>query len=59
MLYPTLWTRLCAELATSSWSLFRLATLAVSPVDSREGIAALHAVIERVWLCDEHLTTEL
>jgi hypothetical protein len=34
--------------------------LAVSPLDSREGIAELQAVIERVWPKDDHpLTTEL
>jgi hypothetical protein len=61
MLYPTLWTHLCAELGDDLVvAVPARDVLAVAPVDSREGIAALHAVIERVWPRDEHpLTTEL
>jgi uncharacterized protein YtpQ (UPF0354 family) len=61
MLYPTLWTHLRDEIGDELVvAVPARDVLVVSPGDSREGIAELHAVIERVWPRDDHpLTTEL
>jgi hypothetical protein len=61
MLYPTLWAQLGEEMGDDLLvAVPARDVLAVSPLDSPEGIAELHAVIERVWPKDDHpLTTEL
>jgi len=61
MLYPTLWAQLCEEMGDELVvAVPARDVLAVSPLDSPEGIAELRAVIKRVWPREDHpLTTEL
>lgn len=61
MLYPTLWAQLCEEMGDELVvAVPARDVLAVSPLESLEGIGELHAVIQRVWPRDDHpLTTEL
>jgi uncharacterized protein YtpQ (UPF0354 family) len=61
MLYPTLWAQLCEEMGDDLVvAVPARDVLAVSPIDSPEGIAELRAVVQRVWPRDDHpLTTEL
>ncbi len=61
MLYPTLWTKLCEDMGDELVvAVPARDVLAVSPLDSPQGIAELRAIVKRVWPTDDHaLTTQL
>ena len=61
MLYPPLWAQLSENMGDELVvAVPARDVLAVSPLDSPEGIVELQAVVKRVWPRDDHpLTTEL